>query len=764
MKAPIIGSERHHESAWQHVSGEAIYVDDITAPIGTKHVAFATSQYAKGTINAIHLEDARNVEGVVDILLAEDITYNLIGPVIKDTPLLAQNDVSFYGQALCAILAKSEEQAQLAAKLIRADITSHTPIVTPLDAKNASSFLREPIVMQSGSAESAIKNAPENLKGTFTIGGQEHFYLESQAALAIPLEDKQMLVHSSTQNPTEVQHLVAHILGVAQHSVEIVNRRMGGAFGGKETDSSQLACICALFAKRNNCAVKARLPRNEDFKLTGKRHDFHVEYDVGFDDDGRILGVKIDYYARCGYALDLSFAIVSRTLFHSDNCYYLPNAHFTGHLCKTNTASNTAFRGFGAPQSMLAIENIIENIAQILSKDALEIRRINYYGKQSPQNLTHYGQVIEDNIISELTEELINDTDYAMRRLAIDAFNKENKYLRKGLALSPVKFGISFTTTFLNQAGALVHIYHDGSIYVNHGGTEMGQGLYTKVAQIVAEVFGVTLDAIKVSAASTAKVPNTSATAASSGSDLNGMATYNACMKIKNNLIHFAKEHFAVQLEEIIFQESSVYIGNKQFSFHEFIHLAYTNRVELFSNGFYKTPKIHFDVATSKGSPFYYYAYGVALSEVVLDCLTGEYKLLAVDILHDVGSSLNPAIDMGQIVGGFIQGMGWLTTEELQWDSDGRLTTTGPATYKIPSIGDTPKHFNVNIRPNNSNFENTIYKSKAVGEPPFMLAISVWLAIKNALFNATGSSQNLCAPATFEACWKTLNNIDILDR
>lgn len=752
-----IGLAIPHDSAHMHVQGSAPYIDDMPMHGNTLHAAFALSKITHGKINTIDISLAKNARGVHSIMLAEDINHLNIGPIRHDEPLLAKDEVLFCGQALAAVLADSHENARKAAALIKADITQLDAIVTVEQAMSHNSFLDKPLEMHTGNAENAIDSAKHYLTGNLTIGGQEHYYLESQVALAIPTENKELVVHSSTQNPTEVQHLVAHVLDIPQHSVEVITRRMGGGFGGKETDSSQLACICALFAQQTQCPVKARLSRGDDMLMTGKRHDFKVDYRVGFDDQGRIAGLVIDFAARCGYSLDLSSAIVARTLFHADNTYYLPNASFRGFLCKTNTASNTAFRGFGGPQGMLAIENIIEEVANRLSMDALDVRKANFYQKQK-NNVTPYGQIIEDNIINELTEELVIDAHYQQRRQAIEVFNKNNKYIKKGLALSPVKFGISFTKKFLNQAGALVHVYKDGSIYLNHGGTEMGQGLFIKVKQVVANEFGVELDCVKVSATSTAKIPNTSATAASSGSDLNGMAAREACIRIKKNMLEFATKHFDLSESEITFANAQVQLGEKNMSFDDFVALAYLNRVELFSNGFYKTPKIHYDEAKACGRPFYYYSYGACVSEVVLDCLTGEYKLIAVDILHDVGASLNPAIDMGQIVGGFIQGMGWLCSEELKWDEKGVLLTTGASTYKIPAIGDTPKHFKVKIKPNISNHENTIHKSKAVGEPPLMLAISVWLAIKNAISNSGSSCKTpLSAPASFEQVFFQLN-------
>ena len=740
-----------------HVQGSAQYIDDIAEPHGTLHVAFALSNVAHGRIQSINVDDAKKAQGVHSVLIAEEIEHLLIGPIRHDEPILASKEVLFFGQAIAAVLADSHDLAKKAALLVSAEIEELKPIVTIQQAMKAKSFLDDPIVVSSGDSKSAIKSASNQLTGSLEIGGQEHYYLEGQVAISIPTEDNEMVIHSSTQNPTEVQHLVSHVLDVPQNAIEVVTRRMGGGFGGKETDASQLACVCAIFSEKTKRPVKARLSRKDDMLLTGKRHDFVANYEVGFDDQGLIKGITMDLAARCGYSLDLSMAIVSRALFHSDNAYFIPNATFTGYLCKTNTASNTAFRCFGGPQGMLAIENIVEEIANTLGLDPLEVRRSNFYQKNE-NNVTPYSQVIEDNIISEITDELISDSNYHSRRKEIDKFNKDNRYLKKGLAFSPVKFGISFTTQFLNQAGALVSIYKDGSIHLNHGGTEMGQGLFIKVAQVVANEFGVDVSRVKVSATSTAKVPNTSPTAASSGSDLNGMAAREACLRIKSNLINFAKEYFDVNESAIKFEDSTILVDKKQIPFDEFISLAYLNRVELFSNGFYKTPKIHFDPATQKGRPFFYYSYGACVSEVIVDCLTGEYKLLAVDILHDVGASLNPAIDIGQIVGGYIQGMGWLCSEELKWNDSGALLTTGASTYKIPAIGDTPERFEVKIKPHISNHENTIHKSKAVGEPPLMLAISTWLSIKNAIFNANNENiSGLNAPASFEQVFFSLN-------
>jgi len=760
ISSSIIGQSVAHDSSIMHVQGNAPYVDDIKEPNGTLHVAFTLSDIAHGMIKSIDTEKATHSSGVHSVMLAKDIDNLYIGPIKIDEPLLADKEILLNGQAVAAVLADSHENARKAASLVVIEVEELEPVITIEQAMLKGSFLDEPITISKGKPDEAINSSINKISGELHIGGQEHYYLESQAVLVIPTENDELLVHSSTQNPSEVQHLLSQVLGIPQNLIEVVIRRMGGAFGGKESDASQLACICALFAQQTKKPVKSRLPRREDILMTGKRHDMKAQYQVGFDNLGLITGITIDFAARCGYSFDLSLAIVSRTLFHADNAYYLPNARFSAYMCKTNTSSNTAFRGFGGPQGMLAIENIMEEIAYKLGIDPYQVRRSNFYQIKT-RNETPYGQIIEDNIINEITSELVAGTDYNKRRKSVENFNQKNKYIKKGLALSPVKFGISFTKTFLNQAGALVHIYRDGSIYLSHGGTEMGQGLFVKVAQVVANEFGVDIGMVRVSATSTAKVPNTSATAASSGSDLNGMAAKDACTRIKKNLIEFAANRFDIKEGEVSFSDSQVLLGETKMPFNRFISLAYFNRVELFSNGFYKTPKIHYDESKGSGRPFYYYSYGACLSEVQVDCLTGEYKLTDVDILHDVGASLNPAIDQGQIVGGFIQGMGWLCSEELKWDDSGKLLTTGASTYKIPSIGDTPQHFNVNIKPNISNHEETIHKSKAVGEPPLMLAISVWLAIKNAISYAEqGRADELSAPASFEKVFFCLNNLN----
>jgi xanthine dehydrogenase large subunit len=595
--------------------------------------------------------------------------------------------------------------------------------------------------------------------GQMSLGGQEHFYLESQIALAIPGEDDEVRVICSTQHPTEIQTMVAGALGVPANAVTTEVRRMGGAFGGKETQGNLFAAVAAIVAKKTGRAAKIRPDRDDDFTITGKRHDFLIDYEVGFDDAGRILAVDMTYAARCGWSADLSGPVTDRTLFHADNCYYFPDVHLESVPLRTNHCSHTAFRGFGGPQGMVGGERIIDEIAYSLGKDPLEIRKLNLYGPG--RDITPYHQQVEDNIAPEIIAQLEADCAYHKRRAEIAAFNRTSPVLKRGLALTPVKFGISFTLTAYNQAGALVHIYRDGSVHLNHGGTEMGQGLYTKVAQVVAEAFQVDIDRVKITATSTGKVPNTSATAASSGSDINGMAALAACTTIKARLVDFAAENWEVPKEQVEFLPGRVRVGNQDIAFADFVNAAYMARVSLSSTGFYKTPKIHWDRAAGKGRPFYYYSYGAAASEVLVDTLTGEYRILRADILHDVGSSLNPALDIGQIEGGFVQGAGWLTTEELWWDADGVLRTHAPSTYKIPACGDRPSIFNVALVQDSPNREETIYRSKAVGEPPLMLAISVLHALSDAIAAVAGHRicPRLDAPATPERVLMTIERL-----
>ncbi len=741
-----------HDSARLHVSGEALYVDDVPMPANSLHAAIGQSIEPHAEILNLDLNPVRAAPGVVAVLTAEDIPgINDVGPVYPGDPLLADGLIDYAGQALFLVVAETTEQARRAALLATIETRPLQPILTIDEALAKKSFVLPEHRMERGDADKALSDAPHRLIGRLRIGGQDHFYLEGQVALATPGEGQNMAVMSSTQHPSEVQHLVAKTLGLLDHAVTVEVRRMGGGFGGKETQAAGIACLAALAAAKTGRSVKLRLDRDVDMTLTGKRHGFRIDYEVGFDDDGRIEAIIFEQAADCGFSPDLSAAIADRAMFHADNAYYLPNVRITSHRCKTNTVSNTAFRGFGGPQGMMGIEQVIDRISRHRKLDPLEVRKRNLYG-QGERDRTPYDMRVTDNILPELIGELEASADYAKRRRAIDRFNEENAMLKRGLALTPVKFGISFTVKHLNQAGALLHVYTDGSVQLNHGGTEMGQGLMTKVAQIVADELQIDFAAVKITATTTGKVPNTSPTAASAGTDLNGAAALAAARTIKSRLADFAADHFDVPPEAVEFRDNQVIIGNRTLRFGELAKLAYLDRVQLSATGFYKTPKVWYDRERARGRPFYYFAYGVAAAEVVVDTLTGEYRLLRADILHDVGRSLNPAVDRGQIEGGFVQGMGWLTGEELCWNDQGRLTTHAPSTYKIPTAGDLPADFRVNLYERGRNREMAVHRSKAVGEPPLMLGMSVFHAIGDAIaaLDDHRSSPDLDAPATPE--------------
>ncbi|WP_018237435.1 xanthine dehydrogenase molybdopterin binding subunit [Ensifer sp. BR816] len=729
-----VHEQERHESGHKHVSGTAEYIDDIAEPAGTLHGYLGLSQRAHAEILSIDFEAVESSPGVVGILTAEDIPgENDISPAHKhDDPVFATGKVEFHGQPIFAVIATSRDAARRAAARVKIEYRD-LPHVTDVVKAAAANYplVIDPLKLERGDIDAGFAKAQNIVQGEMRIGGQDHFYLEGHISFAIPGEDDEVTVIASTQHPSETQHMVAQVLGLPSNAITVNVRRMGGAFGGKETQANLFAAVAALAARKYRLPVKVRPDRDDDMTATGKRHDFHVDYKVGFDDDGRIEAVDAVFAARCGFSADLSGPVTDRALFHADNCYFYPNVRLRSRPLKTNTVSNTAFRGFGGPQGMVGGERMIEDIAYTLGKDPLEIRKLNFYGGEG-RNLTPYHQTVEDNIIGRIIEELEASADYAARREAVLAFNRENHVIKRGIALTPVKFGISFTKTEYNQAGALVHVYTDGSIQLNHGGTEMGQGLYTKVAQVVADEFQVDLDRIKVTATSTGKVPNTSATAASSGSDLNGMAAANAAQQIKARLVRFAAERYGVSEADIVFEPNVVRIGSERIAFGDFIRSAYAARVQLSAAGFYKTPKIHWSRAEGRGRPFYYYAYGASCSEVSVDTLTGEYQVERTDILHDVGKSLNPALDLGQVEGAFVQGMGWLTTEELWWDAKGRLRTHAPSTYKIPLASDRPRVFHVRLAEWSVNREETIRRSKAVGEPPFMLGISVLEAISMA--------------------------------
>ena len=747
-----VGRSVKHESAAKQVAGEAVYIDDRLEFPNQLHVYARLSERAHANISKIDLSPCYDFPGVAIAITAEDVPGHLdIGPVLPGDPLLADGKVEFYGQPVLAVAANDHETARKAAMAAIIEYEDLEPVLSVEQALEQQFFVSEPHTHQRGDSQTALANAKHRIDGSVHIGGQEHFYLETQISSVVPTEDGGMIVYCSTQNPTEVQKLVAEVIGVSFNKVLIDMRRMGGGFGGKETQAAAPACLSAVVAKLTGRPAKMRLPRMEDMMMTGKRHPFFNQYQVGFDDNGRITGYEMQLAGNCGYSPDLSNSIVDRAMFHADNSYYLGDATITGYRCKTHTASNTAYRGFGGPQGLIMPEIVLDEIARKLGKDPLEVRKANFYGGEG-RDTTHYYQKVEDNPLPEMIAELEASSDYQQRREAIRAYNATSPILKKGLALTPVKFGISFTATFLNQAGALIHIYTDGSIHLNHGGTEMGQGLNTKVAQIVAEEFQVDFETIQITATNTDKVPNTSPTAASSGTDLNGKAAQNAARTIKQRLVEFAACHFQVTDEDVQFKNNHVVIRDEVMPFADFIELAYINQISLSSTGFYRTPKIYYDRDQARGRPFYYYAYGAACSEVVVDTLTGEYKILRTDILHDVGASLNPAIDIGQVEGAFVQGAGWLTTEELVWNDQGRLMTAGPASYKIPAIADMPIDFRVKLVENRKNPEDTVFHSKAVGEPPFMLGIAVFCAIKDAIASVADYriSPKLDAPATPE--------------
>jgi len=747
-----VGRARKHESAELHVRGQATYTDDIAELAGTLHAALGLSARAHAHVKSIDLAPVRASRGVVAVLTARDIPgLNDCGPIIHDDPILADGLVQYLGQPIYIVIADSHDNARRAARLAVVDYDDLPAILTPQAARAAGSYVLPPMRLARGDAAQAFARAPHTVKGELYVGGQEQFYLEGQIAYAIPGEDRGMHVYCSTQHPSEMQHVVAHALGLHSHHVTVECRRMGGGFGGKESQSALWAAAASIAAVRTGRPVKLRADRDDDMLVTGKRHCFHYEYEVGYDDDGRILAAKVDMVTRAGYSADLSGPVATRAVCHFDNAYYLSDVEIRAACGKTNTQSNTAFRGFGGPQGAIAIEYVLDEIARNLGQDALDIRRLNFYGTQE-RNVTPFGQQLADNVIHELVAELETDSDYRARRAAIVDYNRASPVLKKGLALTPLKFGIAFNVTHLNQAGALVHVYVDGSILVNHGGTEMGQGINTKVMQVVAHELGVDLERVRATATNTSKVANTSATAASTGADLNGKAAQDAARKIRARLADFAATQYGGEASEVRFAAGNVFVGGISLPFEELVAKAYLARVQLWSDGFYATPGLHWDPKTMTGRPFSYFAYGAAVSEVVVDTLTGEWKLLRVDALYDAGRSLNPAIDIGQVEGAFIQGMGWLTTEELWWNPAGKLMTHAPSTYKIPAVSDCPEDFRVRLF-DNANVEDSIHRSKAVGEPPLLLPFSVFFAIRDAISSVGDHQVNppLNAPATSEA-------------
>jgi len=762
--APIaVGRPLRHDSAQLHVTGRAVYTDDIPELRGTLHAAVGVAAHAHARIRTLDLDAVRAAPGVVAVITAADIPgRNDYGPVVADDPIFATALIQYAGQSLFAVAATTVEQARRAARLARVEVDELEPVLTAAAALERRSFVLPTERIERGDPVAVLARAPHRLQGRFKIGGQDQFYLEGQIAFAVPREQGGFLVYSSTQHPGEVQSQVAHALALDANRVVVECRRMGGGFGGKESQPGLFACVAALLARRTGRPVKVRVDRDDDMIITGKRHDFDIRYDVGFDPDGRILAVDFELAGRCGYSADLSGAINDRAMFHCDNCYYLEHVRIVSHRCRTNTVSNTAFRGFGGPQGMLAIEQVVDVIAGHLGRDPLAVRKLNFYGT-TERNVTPYLQTLDDNIIAELVADLERSAEYHERRAAIRAWNAASPVLKRGIALTPLKFGISFTATHLNQAGALVHVYADGSVMLNHGGTEMGQGLFTKVAQVVAEELQIDIGQIAITASDTSKVPNASATAASSGSDLNGMAAQAAAHTIKQRLIAFAAAQCKVPVDEVAWTRGAVRAGAETTQFRDLVRRAYMARVSLSATGFYSTPTIHFDRKTFTGHPFFYFCYGAAVAEVAIDTLTGENRILRVDILHDAGRSLNPALDIGQVEGGFIQGAGWLTTEELWWNDRGHLMTHAPSTYKIPVASDVPPDFRVRLLERGCNVAETIYRSKAVGEPPLMLALSVFHAIRDAIASVAGYRvvPGIDTPATPEA---VLTSIDALLR
>lgn len=749
-----------HDSAHLHVAGLARYVDDEPELPGTLHLAFGLSSEAWARIVGLDLAAVRGFPGVIAVYTAADIPgENNVGPIAHDDRVLADGEVVSHGQPVFLVAAETRMAARKAARLGKVTYEPLEPAITVAQARAAGSRIEADQRMARGDAAAALEAAEHRLRGSLKIGAQDHFYLEGQVAHARPGEDGQIHVVSSSQHPSEVQHLVAHLLGRPSADVTVEVRRMGGAFGGKESQAALFAAATALVVHHTGRPAKFRCDRDDDMIVTGKRHDFEVDYAVGHDGEGQLTAVKLRFGGRCGATMDLSPGINDRTMFHADNCYFLPDVELVSERLKTNTVSATAFRGFGGPQGMLAIERVCDHVAAGLGLDPLDVRQRNLYGPG--RDVTPYGMTIEDNIAPQLVARLRETSRYDTRREAIAAFNAANPVLKKGIALTPVKFGISFTTKHLNQAGALVHVYADGSIQANHGGTEMGQGLHIKIAQIVADVFGVGVDTVRITATRTDKVPNTSATAASSGADLNGMAAWRAAMAIRERMAEFLAQVFGCVADDVQFTPDGVIAGEARLTFAEAARKAWLGRISLSSTGFYATPEIEYDRSSHRGRPFYYFAYGAAVSEVVVDTLTGEHKVLAVDILHDVGRSLNPAIDRGQIEGGFVQGQGWLTTEVVEWDAKGRLLNHSPATYKVPTASDRPKRMRIDLW-EGENVKPTIHRSKAVGEPPLMLANSVFSAISAAI-SATAPEvrelPKLDAPATPEAVLRAIASL-----
>lgn len=748
---------KSHESAVGHVTGTAVYTDDQPRIQGMLSAWPVRAPHAHARIIKLEVAAAYAIPGVVTVLTPEDVPgENDSSGHNHDEVLLPVDEVSYWGQAVSWVIAESEEAARLGADKVVVDYEALEPLLTIEQAIEADSFHGAPQSMKRGEPQATFGQATHKLEGDIFMNGQDHFYLESHVSWAMPDTEGHMQVYSSTQHPTETQAVVANVLGVAKNQVVVTCLRMGGGFGGKEAQANPWAAIAAVAAHKTGRPVRVRLKRDNDMILSGKRHPFLGRFEVGFDDEGRVQALSVKLYSDGGWSTDLSPAVMSRALFHIDNAYYVPQLEVKGWVCKTNKTSQTAFRGFGGPQGMLVIEDILDRIARTLNIAPEVVRARNFYHGSGDTNTTHYGQEIVDNRIQRVWDEVRVGSSFELRRQEIVAANHANLHHKRGLAITPVKFGISFTNTLMNQAGALVLIYTDGSVQVNHGGTEMGQGLHTKMLQVAARALGISLERMRLMPTATDKVPNTSPTAASSSSDLNGQAVKNACETLKARLAAVAARMLDLNApEELEFSGDMIFSPgqpSERLSFAEVVEQAYLEQVSLSATGYYRTPNIHFDPKTGKGRPFSYFAYGAAVSEVEVDGFTGQFKLRRVDIVHDVGDSLNPLVDLGQIEGGFVQGMGWLTTEELVWDNEGKLGTFAPSTYKIPTIADVPEEFNIKLLERAAQ-AGAIYGSKAVGEPPLMLALSVREAIRDAVA-AFGESPHyvpLASPATPEA-------------
>ena len=741
-----------HDSGLIHATGEARFVDDLAEPPGLLHGALVLSEVVHGKIVRIDTEPAFQAPGVIAAFTAEDIPgENQIGPIVIEEPALAQDRVEFIGEPLALVLADRLEAAQAGARLVRSEIEPLPAILDPLEAHRGGHYVCEPQILKRGNSLNHMFAAEHRLEGSLRIGGQDHFYLETQAALALPEDDGSMVVWLSTQHPSEAQSRIARLLGWPSNRVEVKVRRMGGGFGGKESQSTIIGAIAALGAYHAQRPVKLRLDRRTDMLATGKRHDFQVYWSAGFDSSGRIAALEMDLLSRCGPVADLSPAVMTRAIVLADNCYSIPHITLRGYCCRTNTVSNTAFRGFGGPQGVTAIESVIDDVARHLGLPPEDVRQINYYGEVNGYE-TPCGQVLRQCQLEQVVSAVVARSDFHARRHEIDRWNQTSPALRRGIAMAPVKFGIAFNIPSMNQGGAVVHVYRDGSVRLNHGGTEMGQGLFVKVAQVVAETFQVPLSQIQLTPTSTGEVPNTSATAASTGSDINGMAALKAAQTIRKRMSAVAAEILGRSETEIRFRDGRVVAGNQSLSFHELAEQCWQRRVSLSATGYYQTPGLEWDRKRMRGNPAHYHTWGACVAEVAIDLLTGESRVLRADLVQDCGESLNPAIDLGQIEGAFVQGMGWLTTEELFWSENGKLVTTGPSTYKIPGSRDTPPIFNVYLLDNAPNEAETPFRSKATGEPPLLLAVSVWLAIRDAIASTqeTGRTIPLDAPATPE--------------